>query len=86
VSRGASITASGRKAATAFEVEIENFWVDRLCKLAPGKVAPVWLTPRWTLTTRYVPLSVRVGGSVYNREIALGDFREDCFEALQGAR
>jgi hypothetical protein len=86
VSRGASITASGRKIVSAFEVEIENFWVDRLSKVEVGKSKAVWLTPRWRLVFQRQPLSVRVGGSEYDKRVTLADFRADCFEALQETR
>lgn len=71
-------------AVTAFEIELETFWV-RLTRLAPGRVVEVWLTPRWALAMRYHPLSVEVGS--YTREVSLRDFRDDCFFVLgQGGR
>lgn len=83
MSRGAQPTQPLRKAVTAFEVEIESFWV-RLTQVKPGRRVEVWLTPRWSLEMRYFPMSVQVG--VYTREVQLSDFRADCFWMLEQGR
>lgn len=73
-----------RPSGHAFEIEIEEFWCARICRLPPGKTIEVWLGPDWTLSVMERPNRVRVGGSFYNREVTLRDFRDDCFEALEG--
>lgn len=85
MTRGAQITASQSKAVVAFEVEVETMWV-KLTRLRPGKVANVWLTPRWVLSMSHRPMSVQVGGSPYSRDVPLSWFRQDCFDALDGRR
>lgn len=87
MSRGASRDVRGQagRRTMAFEVALEHFWTDRICKLPPGKRIEVWLTPRWSLSTRYLPMSRRVGGEGgYTRACPLSWFREDAFEALEG--
>lgn len=87
MSRGASRDLKRQSGARAecFDRQLQNFWVERICKIPQGKTIEVWLTPRWTLTTRYLPMSKRVGTEAgYTRACELSWFREDCFEALEG--
>lgn len=71
--------------AEAFDRRLQDFWAERICTLRAGQRVEVWLTPRWSLSTRYVPMSVRVGGpGGYSRGCELRWFRDDCFEALEG--
>lgn len=71
---------------TAFEIEVEHFWADRLCKLGASEGKDVWLTPGATLSFRNYPTGIRVGGCPYNGRVWLIDFREDAFEALEKLR
>lgn len=68
--------------ASAFEVEIETFWCDRIMRLAPGRSTEVWLTPNWVLMRWHAKGAVMVG--VYTRAVELADFRSDAFFALEG--
>jgi hypothetical protein len=84
MSRGAAVTQCAARHVTAFEVEIEVFWCDRIDRLPPGRTTEAWLHPDWTIRKFHKTGAVRIGGSCYNRAITLVDFRADAFEALEG--
>lgn len=83
MSRGASARydAGKNRGISAFEVEVECFWCDRLQRMSAWSRRTVYLTPGWILTVTPRAQNVEIG--TYTKAVTLAAFREDCFHAIQ---